>query len=65
MCIRDSPRPAPHFGHGTRTQLVRPDGTAIVVLGCYHVSRQNTNTGRLTRHMLDDAVSTLLDLADN
>ncbi|MCP3886273.1 MAG: uracil-DNA glycosylase, partial [Propionibacteriaceae bacterium] len=29
----------------------------------YHVSRQNTNTGRLTRSMLDDAVNTLRDLA--
>ena len=57
------PRPAPRFGHGTRTQLVRPDGSIIVVLGCYHVSRQNTNTGRLTRSMLDDAVNTLRDLA--
>jgi uracil-DNA glycosylase len=57
------PRPAPRFGHGTRTQLVRPDGSIIVVLGCYHVSRQNTNTARLTRSMLDDAVNTLRDLA--
>lgn len=57
------PRPAPRFGHGTRTQLVQPDGSIIVVLGCYHVSRQNTNTGRLTRSMLDDAVNTLRDLA--
>ncbi|MCD1043488.1 uracil-DNA glycosylase [Cutibacterium acnes] len=57
------PRPAPRFGHGTRTQVVRPDGSIIVVLGCYHVSRQNTNTGRLTRSMLDDAVNTLRNLA--
>jgi uracil-DNA glycosylase len=44
-------RPRPVFGHALAHQL--PDGRMLV--GCYHPSRQNTNTGKLTPAMMDDA----------
>jgi uracil-DNA glycosylase family 4 len=41
-------RPRPEFGHGSVDAL--PNGQTIV--GCYHPSRHNTNTGRLTPAMM-------------
>ena len=43
------PRPRPQFGHAAEAKI--PDGP--VLLGCYHVSQQNTNTGKLTVKMID------------
>jgi uracil-DNA glycosylase family 4 len=48
-----SPRPV--FGHGLAVEP-KPLGKRRlpVLLGCYHPSRQNTNTGRLTPAMMED-----------
>ncbi len=45
--------PKPQFGHGI---VVRPGanrGHLPALVGCYHPSRQNTNTGRLTARMME------------
>ena len=42
-------RPRPAFGHGV---VHRVAGSPIVI-GSYHPSRQNTNTGKLTPKMMD------------
>ncbi len=52
------PRPKPKFAHGA----VCPLHTTTLV-GCYHVSQQNTFTGRLTERMLDDVLRRAKELA--
>lgn len=47
------PRPRPKFTHGVEVGVIGPAGQALVLLGCYHVSQQNTFSGRLTAPMLD------------
>ncbi|MEO6822630.1 MAG: uracil-DNA glycosylase, partial [Candidatus Nanopelagicales bacterium] len=36
------PRPRPRFGHGAEVVVPHPDGRSLTLLGCYHVSQQNT-----------------------
>jgi uracil-DNA glycosylase len=43
-------RPRPAFGHAVAHTL--PNGQTLV--GCYHPSRQNTNTGKLNARMMDE-----------
>jgi uracil-DNA glycosylase family 4 len=52
------PGPRPAFAHGARADLGR-----LVLLGSYHPSRQNTNTGRLVPAMLDAVLADALAAA--
>jgi uracil-DNA glycosylase len=48
-----APVPRPKFGHGAQVSVPgAPD-----VLGCFHVSQQNTFTGKLTPAMLDEVLA--------
>jgi uracil-DNA glycosylase len=48
--VRLSPRP--QFAHGVTVRVNDGPAGPHTLLGCYHPSRQNTNTGRLTPAMM-------------
>lgn len=50
--------PKPRFAHGSRTPL--PNGHTLI--GCYHPSRQNTNTGKLSATMMDEVFGLVRDV---
>jgi uracil-DNA glycosylase family 4 len=51
-------RPRPSFGHGVELAI----GDGRFVLGSYHVSQQNTQTGKLTEQMFDAVLRRALAL---
>jgi uracil-DNA glycosylase family 4 len=58
---RGAPRsPRPRFGHA---ETVTTGAGQPLVIGCYHPSRQNTNTGILTPAMLDEVLQSAKALA--
>jgi uracil-DNA glycosylase family 4 len=52
-------RPRPEFAHAAT--YVLPNGQTLI--GCYHPSRQNTNTGKLTAAMMDEVFQLAASLA--
>jgi uracil-DNA glycosylase family 4 len=54
------PKPAPAFGHGASFQLL-PN---LQLIGSYHVSQQNTFTGKLTPAMFDAVLRQCLRAAE-
>jgi uracil-DNA glycosylase family 4 len=45
--------PRPQFAHGV---VVNCGRDMPLLMGCYHPSRQNTNTGKLTARMMEDLI---------
>ena len=54
------PKPAPAFGHGV-SFLLAP---RLYLIGSYHVSQQNTFTGKLTPQMFDSVIRQCLRAAE-
>jgi len=59
-CAELGVRPRPAFRHGVEA----PAGADVTILGSYHVSQQNTFTGKLTEPMLDAIFRRARELSD-
>ncbi|MGH3761976.1 uracil-DNA glycosylase [Actinophytocola sp.] len=59
------PVPRPRFGHGVVVTLdgLHQPHRPLHLLGCYHVSQQNTFTGKLTPAMLETVLTRAKELA--
>lgn len=55
------PKPRPQFGHGSLHRM----SNGLVLLGSYHPSQQNTQTGKLTRAMFNDIFAAARRLIHN
>ena len=54
----ERPRPKPRFAHGAEAEL-----GPYTLVGCFHVSQQNTFTGKLTEDMIDAVLARAKSLA--
>lgn len=61
LCSYFELTPRPRFGHGVEVEI--PGERPLTILCSYHVSQQNTFTGRLTEEMLDSVFSRARELA--
>ena len=55
------PRPSPDFSHGV---VIRQPEQAVSLAASFHVSQQNTQTGRLTAAMFDQVLGRVRSLLD-
>ncbi|MGH1489071.1 MAG: uracil-DNA glycosylase [Acidimicrobiales bacterium] len=66
LCTHLGVKPRPKFGHGVEVPVPASEsgtGAERTILCSYHVSQQNTFTGRLTEDMLDSVFNRARELA--
>lgn len=65
VCAELGVRPRPAFRHGVEAHPGAGGDPALTILGSYHVSQQNTFTGKLTEAMLDAIFTRARELSDS